>query len=330
MYVSIIINNYNYDRWLGEAIDSALQQDYADIEVIVVDDGSTDNSRAIIHRYGDKIRAVFQDNGGQGSTYNAGFAVSRGDIVLFLDADDRLHPHCVSEIVPYFKPCVSKVQFGLNLIDEKGQPLGRPVLTAHAEPTTIPTLLRQFLFYPSPPGSGNAYTRECVAKRMPLSAERWKINADTHLIFAAPLDGEVVDLDVSLGDYRRHVQGASAKSTEDMDNYVAKEYEKMVNARNYVAELLRLSPEDALKRNYACSPVHLKIEVAETLSCRHVNAGFSEKLRLLTESFRTARGWTPWSWPKRWALPFWVLLACILPRTLRVHFFTVSLTHSGY
>jgi len=330
MYVSIIINNYNYDRWLGEAIDSALQQDYADIEVIVVDDGSTDNSRAIIHRYGDKIRAVFQDNGGQGSAYNAGFAVSRGDIVLFLDADDRLHPHCVSEIVPRFKLGVSKVQFGLKIIDEHSRSVGRPVLSVQPEPKEFLMLLQKFLFYPSPPGSGNAYSRDFVAKRLPIPPERWRINADTCLIFTAPLDGEVIDHNACLGDYRRHGRGASEKNTDELETYLSKEYAKMVHARNYITEALRSSLSDLPVNNYAFPPVHLKIEVAKTLSSRHVNAGISKKLRLLTESFRTASDWTPWSCPKRWALPFWVLLACLLPRAMRKRFFTVSLAHSGY
>ncbi|HEY9892732.1 MAG TPA: glycosyltransferase [Candidatus Sericytochromatia bacterium] len=99
---SIAINNYNYARFLPEAIDSALKQTYPHTEVIVVDDGSTDNSREIIASYGDKIIPVFKDNGGQASAFNAGFAASRGDIICFLDADDAFVPEKAAQVVEAF------------------------------------------------------------------------------------------------------------------------------------------------------------------------------------------------------------------------------------
>ncbi len=72
--VSILINNYNYGRFLSKAIDSALNQEYQNIEVIVVDDGSTDDSRKIIESYGERIKPVLKENGGQASAFNAGFS----------------------------------------------------------------------------------------------------------------------------------------------------------------------------------------------------------------------------------------------------------------
>ena len=70
--VSIIISNYNYGRFLSAAIDSALAQTYQTVEVIVVDDGSTDNSREVIESYGDRITALFQKNGKQAAALNYG------------------------------------------------------------------------------------------------------------------------------------------------------------------------------------------------------------------------------------------------------------------
>lgn len=100
--VSIIINNYNYGYFLHEAIDSALNQTYSQIEVIVVDDGSTDNSRDIVASYGNRIIPVLKENGGQASAFNAGFAASRGDIICILDSDDIFLPNKVAEIVNVF------------------------------------------------------------------------------------------------------------------------------------------------------------------------------------------------------------------------------------
>ncbi|MBD2166679.1 glycosyltransferase [Calothrix membranacea FACHB-236] len=101
--VSIIINNYNYARFLSDAIDSSLAQTYPYIEVIVVDDGSTDNSRDIIDGYDNQIVRVFKDNGGQASALNVGFAASQGEIICLLDADDIYLPEKVSEVVDLFK-----------------------------------------------------------------------------------------------------------------------------------------------------------------------------------------------------------------------------------
>src|SRR6266700_1460758 len=100
---SIIIDNYNYGRFLEQAIESALNQNYLRTEVIVVDDGSTDNSREVIARYGNRILPLVKDNGGQASAFNAGFRRSHGEVVLFLDADDALFPTAAAGAVEALK-----------------------------------------------------------------------------------------------------------------------------------------------------------------------------------------------------------------------------------
>jgi hypothetical protein len=81
--VSILINNYNYAHFVTEAIESALAQTYRHVEIIVVDDGSTDDSREVIGRFGNLVRMVAKENGGQASAFNAGFAASKGEIICF-------------------------------------------------------------------------------------------------------------------------------------------------------------------------------------------------------------------------------------------------------
>jgi glycosyltransferase involved in cell wall biosynthesis len=88
-----------HSSFLKEAIDSALNQTYCPSEVIVVDDGSTDNSREIIARYVNKIILMLKKKGGQASAFNVGFAASRGDIICFLDSDDAFLPEKVAEVV---------------------------------------------------------------------------------------------------------------------------------------------------------------------------------------------------------------------------------------
>jgi glycosyltransferase involved in cell wall biosynthesis len=89
-----IISSYNYGPFLQERIDSVLNQTSQNVGVIVVDDGSTDNSREIIASYGDRIIPVLKANGGQGSAINAGVAVSQAEMISYLDANDI----CVIEV----------------------------------------------------------------------------------------------------------------------------------------------------------------------------------------------------------------------------------------
>src|SRR5689334_397670 len=90
--VSVVIPNFNYARYVAQAIESALSLDWPHVEVIVVDDGSTDESREVIERYRERVTIIHQANGGQIAACNAGFARVRGDAVIFLDSDDVLHP----------------------------------------------------------------------------------------------------------------------------------------------------------------------------------------------------------------------------------------------
>src|SRR5438034_11525190 len=97
--VSIVINNYNYDRFLRDVIDSALNQTYDRTETIVVDDVSTDNSREIIAGYGDRIIPVLKEKDGQYSAFDAGVAASCGSIACFPDSDDASFPSQLRRIV---------------------------------------------------------------------------------------------------------------------------------------------------------------------------------------------------------------------------------------
>ena len=99
MRISIVITNYNFGRYLGDAIRSALDVRWPDKEVIVCDDGSTDDSRDVIESFGDRIKKVYKANGGQPSAANAAFPLTTGDIIFFLDSDDLLLPQAAEVVV---------------------------------------------------------------------------------------------------------------------------------------------------------------------------------------------------------------------------------------
>lgn len=92
MRISVIIPAYNSSRWLPEAIDSALAQTMKPDEIIIVDDGSTDDTQAVIRRYGDRVRSICQPNGGISKARNAGIRMAGGSLIAFLDADDVWSP----------------------------------------------------------------------------------------------------------------------------------------------------------------------------------------------------------------------------------------------
>jgi len=228
--VSILINNYNYGRFLQGAIDSALNQTYFPTEVIVVDDGSTDNSREIIASYGNKIIPVLKENGGQASAFNAGFAASRGDIICFLDSDDIFLPEKVAEVIDAFGDrqdlglCCHPVKW----VDINGQPSitkrskeGSSITNnIHDEPK-IEYDLRPYIKSGNvrnklpifPPTTGLSFRRSLLQQILPMpEAKNIGLN-DAYLDFIALGLSKIIILNKELAFYRIH--GSNAYSMRD-------------------------------------------------------------------------------------------------------------------
>lgn len=90
--VSVVIPSYNYGQYVGQAVESALAQTYSNVEVIVIDDGSQDDTKDRLAPYGNRIRYVYQENQGLSAARNTGIREARGEYVAFLDSDDAVHP----------------------------------------------------------------------------------------------------------------------------------------------------------------------------------------------------------------------------------------------
>ena len=125
--VSITIPSFNCARYLGRAIDSALAQTYADYEIIVVDDGSTDDTRGVLTRFGDKIRYVYQPNGGLSSARNLALAHASGEFIAYLDADDLWYPHRLQTQVAFLDthPACGFVHSDVTIIDDDDRVIHR-------------------------------------------------------------------------------------------------------------------------------------------------------------------------------------------------------------
>lgn len=120
MKVSIVTISFNQASFIEEAILSVLNQDYPNLEYIVVDAGSTDGSREIIEKYRDKIDyIIFEPDEGPADGLNKGFSIATGDIYGYLNADDILFPTTVSHFVEYFKLSNAGVVSGHGYIIDK-------------------------------------------------------------------------------------------------------------------------------------------------------------------------------------------------------------------
>jgi glycosyltransferase involved in cell wall biosynthesis len=203
---TIVIVNYNYARFVAAAIDSALEQSYDPLEVIVVDDGSSDGSREIIAGYANRIRTVFQNNAGQGAGYNAGWRTARGEFVLFLDSDDVLLPDAITKIVLAFKDHDAvKVQFYLAQVDRNLRPLGFLLPGYGFSSMATRKQIASYGYYVSPPASGNAFRKTFLDEIMPiLDEELYRHAADGYTTGLAGLAGSVVSISQTLGYYRVH------------------------------------------------------------------------------------------------------------------------------
>ncbi|MFH1144927.1 MAG: glycosyltransferase [Candidatus Eisenbacteria bacterium] len=128
--VSAITATHNMAAYVREAVDSILAQTHPNVEAIVVDDGSTDGTDAILARYaGDpRVRIVRQSNAGQTRAKNRGLQEARGEFIGFCDADDRWHPHKLERQLPHFtgRPELGVVYGDFVWIDSAGRPMPTP------------------------------------------------------------------------------------------------------------------------------------------------------------------------------------------------------------
>jgi Glycosyl transferase family 2 len=270
--VDIVVNNYNYGRYVGQAIQSALDQTYEHVAVIVVDDGSTDDSRAVIASFGERVVTVLKENGGQASAFNAGLARSRGDVVVFLDADDLLAPHAAERIAATFgeHPELAKVHYRLSVIDADGQPTGElnPAKHISLPHGDLRKAMTRFPFdLARPATSGNAFSGEVLKKIAPI---RWNgpTAADWYAVSVAALYGPVGAIDESLGYYRVHGGNWHAVGSASLDlDHVRATIERTRDARAYLEQAagwleLPWDPRDASMCEVADRAISHKLDPA--------------------------------------------------------------------
>jgi glycosyltransferase involved in cell wall biosynthesis len=149
--VTVVIPCYNQARFLGEAIESTLSQNYPNFEVVVVDDGSTDDTSEVAARYEKMLRFVRQVNQGRSEARNRGMAEGEGEYVVFLDADDRLLPDAlevgVRELEAY--PECAFVSGHCTLIAHEGSPINAPPQLCVEEDHYLTLLQGNYIWNPA-------------------------------------------------------------------------------------------------------------------------------------------------------------------------------------
>jgi len=213
LLVSIVVRNYNYAAFLPDAIDSALAQTYPRVEVVVVDDGSTDGSRAVLEDYRNRCVIVLQPNGGEGAGINAGFAACRGDVVIYLDSDDVLFPWAVADVMARWRPGLARLHYRLWTMLEDGTVLNLPLPPFEVPALSVEEHLYRYGQVVSGGQSFNAYARWALASILPLDASTWLRAPDTYLNALTTVMGEVDLIQEPLGGYRRHTHNLSLQNS---------------------------------------------------------------------------------------------------------------------
>jgi len=216
--VSVIIDSYNYGHYIEEAIDSVLSQDFPSekMELLVVDDGSTDDTAARVRKYGDRLKYFYKPNGGQASAFNMGCANAQGEIIALLDADDYFLPGKLKRVVSEFAqhPDAGMVYHRLQEYHTRtGKRVEGYFTPVSGNVAASRDALLSYVLYPT---SALAFRRLSIAPLLPIP-ERLIIQADSHLtgliIFLAP----VVAVPESLSVYRMHDNNLFHSASSELD-----------------------------------------------------------------------------------------------------------------
>jgi hypothetical protein len=319
--VDIVIDNYNYGRYLATAIESACAQTHERVTVTVVDDGSSDDSRQVLSAYEDRVAVVLKENGGQASALNVGAERCQGDVVMFLDADDVLRPGAAAEVAAAFAaaPDAVKVQFRMDVIDAEGRPTGEIKPPDHVPMPDGDVRLDEL----SSPydlawmaTSANAFRADALRRILPIPEREFRTCADWYLVHLTALLGPVVSLGSVGGSYRIH--GANNYEPQAAELDLGHLRETILFSAATSAELLQLAehlrlphPRQILSlADLANRLISLRLEPA-----RHPVPGDS-RFGLVRDAARAARRRANVSAPMKAIFVAWFAAMALAPRGL--------------
>ena len=208
--VSILLPNHNYARYLPEALESVMAQTYSLWELLVCDDGSTDNSCDIVSAYAardQRIQLIRQANGGQASALNTAYAASRGQIICILDADDAFRPHKLQHVVRRLaeRQDAGLLVHAMTLVDGAGTALHRiPILSTFEEGWIADRVIERGGRWRYMPSSGLVFRRELAEIGFPIPPRAFVEGAEGFLFTLFPLFTKTTFISNELSVYRIH------------------------------------------------------------------------------------------------------------------------------
>jgi len=207
--VSVLVTNYNYGRYLGQALVSVLEQTYPNLELIVCDDGSTDESTSVISSIAQsdtRLIPIFKENAGQASAFNAAFDEANGEIVCFLDSDDWFVAHKLERIVEAMrKESTGAALHRMVIRGSNGEDIQAiPTFTAPERGWLGPKVVARGGRWRWMPTSALCLRRGVCEMAFPVPELKLRTDADTYLLMLAPLLATVSFIPDVLSYYRLH------------------------------------------------------------------------------------------------------------------------------
>lgn len=289
MKISVIINNFNYAAYISECIGSVGSQTRAADEIIIVNDGSTDNSVKIIKTTNHPLRLISQPNQGQLAAIKTGIEAATGDIICFLDSDDTWNPTHLMNIERAFKSDQAP-DYVYTAMQEFGKKNGIVYATTPVEDVFLPKTQQLMLVKPiwiGSPTSGNAikstFARKLFSGFTPDFIKKCKICADEVLVYGSSLIGcSKLGLAEATANYRIHGSNlfsgeaaqAELRSTDSGRRYgVVKEISRKENiqpdieklASEYFDLLERFPRDHRFFKYYLKAPRKLRLPIQQRL-----------------------------------------------------------------
>jgi len=257
--ITVLIIAYNYGRFIEEAIDSVLGQEFPleQVEILVVDDGSTDDTAERVKKYGSRAQYFYKPNGGQASALNFGIGKASGEIVTLLDADDFFLPGKLARVVEAFQRdrSLGMVYHRIEVWHERtGERRDWDFVAVsgdlHEEP-------KKFVVYLTPPNLAVSFRQSALKRLLPIP-EEIRMVADCYLAALIPFVAPVRAIPEVLAIYRVH--GANSHYTSDRDVSIETRKSKLRMWQTVIAAMRkwlaengytgRLAPVRAMQRHW--------------------------------------------------------------------------------